>query len=115
MEMPVNAWFSVTASEMILRQNEPENQRSPYNITCGAGERNRTLVFSLEGPGFRNVPKAVPTSRSFGRLRSLRNFSLSEMSTITYPFFPCRSAPPGHKPNQAACCGPLDGLGGRPA
>src|SRR5882757_5589460 len=45
----------------------------------GAGEGNRTLVFSLEVAEFRNVFKSrSDISQLFGRLRSLQNFSLSE-------------------------------------
>src|SRR5882757_10798729 len=45
----------------------------------GAGEGNRTLVFSLEVAEFRNVFNSrSDISQLFGRLRSLQNFSLSE-------------------------------------
>src|SRR5216684_5754355 len=50
----------------------------------GAGEGNRTLVFSLEVPGFRNVFKSrSDVSQLFERLRSLQNFSLSEWRKLS--------------------------------
>src|SRR6202022_4683528 len=48
-------------------------------VGTGAGEGNRTLVFSLEVSGFSQCfQEPFLHFAAFGRLRSLRNFSLSE-------------------------------------